>query len=60
MELCLSQKGQLYNIIPLDIKRKADRYLHEILNTKQSKTTINKIKTVQDYYEQHLKKTENN
>lgn len=60
MELCLSQKGQLYNIIPLDIKRKADRYLYEILNTKQAKTTINNIKTVQDYYEYHLKTTANN
>jgi hypothetical protein len=55
MELCLSQKGHLYNVIPLDIKRKADRYLYEILNTQSDSLANKKIKTVQDYYDQRIK-----
>ena len=58
-ELSLSQKGSVYNSTPIDIKRKADRYLFEILNTQAYSTVNNKIKTVQDYYEQRIRPNEN-
>ena len=53
--MSLSNKGCIYNIVPLDIIRKADKFLIELLDTKPSKPKEVKIKTVKEYYEQLIK-----
>lgn len=54
-ELSTSLASRVYNIIPPEIKRKANRYLQEILNNQPEENTHKEVKTVKDYYEQHLK-----
>ncbi|WP_281980487.1 hypothetical protein [Tenacibaculum mesophilum] len=50
-----SLAGRVYGIVTPEIKRKANRYLQEILNNQPEENTHKEVKTVKDYYEQHLK-----
>ncbi len=54
-ELSTSLAGRVYNIIHPEIKRKANRYLQEILSNIPDENTNEEVKTVKDYYEHHLK-----
>ncbi len=54
-ELNWSLAGRVYGIVTPEIKRKANRYLQEILNNQPEENTHKEVKTVKDYYEQHLK-----
>lgn len=54
-ELSWSLKGKVYDIVPLEIKRRANKFLVQILDSEPIAQPTNKITTVQDYYEQHIK-----